>query len=76
MEILEDILTKEHGLVKFFAGRQTDISDECNSELRPIPSLWGHFTMFAIFEEDKKAIDDLLKELLAVPVEAPSLALR
>jgi homoserine O-acetyltransferase len=39
-----------------------------NSEFRPIPSLWGHFTMFGIFEEDKKAIDDVLKELLAVPV--------
>ncbi len=38
-----------------------------NSEFRPIPSLWGHFAMFGIFEEDKKAIDDVLKELLAVP---------
>jgi homoserine O-acetyltransferase len=41
-----------------------------NSEFRIVSSLWAHFTMFAIFEEDKKAIDDLLKELLAVPVEA------
>lgn len=39
-----------------------------NSEFRPIPSLWGHFTMFGFFEEDKKAIDDVIKELLAVPV--------
>ena len=40
-----------------------------NSEFRPIPSPWGHFAMFGIFEEDKKAIDDRLKELLAVPVD-------
>ncbi|GAC1566275.1 MAG: hypothetical protein NVS2B2_39030 [Ktedonobacteraceae bacterium] len=39
------------------------------SEFRPIPSLWGHFTMFGILEEDKKAIDAILKELLAVPVD-------
>lgn len=39
-----------------------------NSELRVVPSLWGHFAMFAIFEEDKRAIDALLKELLAAPV--------
>ncbi|GAC1378326.1 MAG: alpha/beta fold hydrolase [Ktedonobacteraceae bacterium] len=41
-----------------------------NSEFKPIPSLWGHFTMFGVFEEDKKAIDDTLKELLATPVAA------
>jgi homoserine O-acetyltransferase len=47
------------------AAEQAMIPD---SELRVIPSLWGHFAMFAIFEEDKKAIDDTLKELLATPV--------
>lgn len=40
------------------------------------PSLWDHFTMFGFFEEDKKAIDDVLKELLAVPVEAATAARR
>jgi homoserine O-acetyltransferase len=39
-----------------------------DSELRPIPSLWGHFTMFGIFEEDKQAIDDNIRELLETPV--------
>jgi hypothetical protein len=34
-----------------------------------VSSLWTHFAMFAIFEEDKKAIDAVLRELLAVPVE-------
>ena len=41
-----------------------------NSEFRMVSSLWAHFAMFAIFEEDKKAIDAVLRELLAVPVEA------
>jgi homoserine O-acetyltransferase len=40
-----------------------------NSEFRMVSSLWAHFAMFAIFEEDKKAIDAVLRELLAVPVE-------
>lgn len=39
-----------------------------DSELRPIPSLWGHFAMFGIFEEDKQAIDDNIQELLDTPV--------
>jgi len=39
-----------------------------DSELRPIPSLWGHFTMFGVFEEDKQAIDDHIGELLNTPV--------
>jgi len=39
-----------------------------DSELRPIPSLWGHFAMFGIFEEDKQAIDDNIRELLETPV--------
>jgi homoserine O-acetyltransferase len=39
-----------------------------DSELRPIPSLWGHFTMFGVFEEDKQAIDDHIRELLETPV--------
>jgi homoserine O-acetyltransferase len=39
-----------------------------DSELRPIPSLWGHFAMFGIFEEDKQAIEDNVRELLETPV--------
>jgi homoserine O-acetyltransferase len=39
-----------------------------DSELRPIPSLWGHFTMFGVFDEDKQAIDDAIRELLETPV--------
>lgn len=37
------------------------------SELKVIPSLWGHFSMVGILPEDKKAIDDCLKGLLAKP---------
>jgi len=44
---------------------QTLIPD---SELRPVPSLWGHFTMLGVFEEDMEFIDGTLKELLAEPV--------
>ena len=47
--------------------------DECgkehaqtpDSELRPIPSLWGHFAFFGVFPEDKAFIDNTLKELLS-----------
>ena len=35
------------------------------SELKVIPSLWGHFSMLGILPEDKKQIDDTVKELLA-----------
>lgn len=47
--------------------------DECerehlltpHSELRPIPSLWGHFAFFGVFPQDKDFIDTTLKELLS-----------
>lgn len=39
-----------------------------NSELRPIPSLWGHFAMFGLFDEDLQAIDGHLCELLDAQV--------
>ena len=39
-----------------------------NSELRVIPSLWGHFTMLSMDQTDHKKIDDALKELLAIDV--------
>lgn len=39
------------------------------SQLKVIPSLWGHFSMVGIFPEDKKAIDNTLKELLATSVK-------
>lgn len=35
-----------------------------NSELRPIPTPWGHFGALQVFPEDKKIIDNILKELL------------
>ena len=38
------------------------------SELRPIPSLWGHFAMFGLFAEDFTFIDNTLRELLDTPV--------
>ncbi|MES9850328.1 MAG: alpha/beta fold hydrolase [Candidatus Thiodiazotropha sp. L084R] len=49
--------------------------DECkveheltpNSELRPIPTLWGHFGMLGVAPEDKTFIDNTLKELLSQP---------
>ncbi|MES9859700.1 MAG: alpha/beta fold hydrolase [Candidatus Thiodiazotropha sp. LLP2] len=49
--------------------------DECkveheltpNSELRPIPTLWGHFGMLGVASEDKTFIDNTLKELLSQP---------
>src|SRR5258707_8136183 len=58
----------------FFPVRDCEAEQKMipNSELRPIPSLWGHFAMFGIFPEEKKAIEDLLKELLAVPVGVPT----
>jgi homoserine O-acetyltransferase/O-succinyltransferase len=57
----------------FFPVRDCEAEQKMipNSELKPIPSLWGHFTMFGIFPEDKKAIDDLLKSLLATPAQVP-----
>jgi homoserine O-acetyltransferase len=39
-----------------------------DSELRPVPSLWGHFTMFGVFDEDKQAIDEHIAELLDADV--------
>lgn len=36
-----------------------------NAELRPIPSIWGHFAGGGINPVDTKFIDDSLKELLA-----------
>ena len=38
------------------------------SELRPIPTSWGHFGMFGIAPEDKAAVDASIRELLAVRV--------
>lgn len=35
------------------------------SELKVIPSLWGHFSLLGIVPEEKKRIDDTLKALLA-----------
>ena len=35
------------------------------SELKVIPSLWGHFAMLGIVPEEKKQIDDTLRKLLA-----------
>ena len=39
-----------------------------NCEHKPIPSTWGHFTMFGIFPQDFAFIDNQLKELLAQAV--------
>lgn len=39
-----------------------------NSELRVIESLWGHFAMFCMTEEDRRGVDDNLRDLLATPV--------
>lgn len=39
-----------------------------NSELRAIPSLWGHFAMLGVFEEDKQAVNDHIAELLTTTV--------
>ena len=38
-----------------------------DSELRPIPTLWGHFGFFGVFPEDKTFIDKTLQELLSSP---------
>ena len=38
-----------------------------NSELRVIESLWGHFTMFCMTDDDRQAIDNNLRDLLARP---------
>ncbi len=37
-----------------------------NSEYRLIDSLWAHFAMFCMNERDKQAIDDNLRDLLAI----------
>lgn len=39
-----------------------------NSELKVIPSLWGHFAMLSMDPADTTAIDNCLKELLATKV--------
>jgi homoserine O-acetyltransferase len=39
-----------------------------DSELRVIETLWGHFGMFCETEEDRQAIDNNLRDLLATPV--------
>ena len=36
-----------------------------NSEFRLIDSLWAHFAMFCMTDDDKQAIDDNLRDLLA-----------
>lgn len=54
----------------FFPVRDCKAEQELipNSELRVIPSLWGHFAMMGLFEEERDYIDAQLKELLATPV--------
>lgn len=54
----------------FFPVRDCAYEEELisDSELRPIPSLWGHFAMFGVFEEDKEAIDQHIQDLLASEV--------
>jgi homoserine O-acetyltransferase len=39
------------------------------SELRVIDTLWGHFGMFCMTDEDRQVMDDNLRDLLAAPVE-------
>jgi homoserine O-acetyltransferase len=53
------------------AAEQELIAD---SELRVIESPWGHFTMFCMTEQDRQAIDDNLRDLLAVRVGEPTAA--
>ena len=36
-----------------------------NSELRVIESLWGHWVMFCLTEEDKQAVDKAIADILA-----------
>jgi homoserine O-acetyltransferase len=45
-----------------------------NSELRVIDSPWGHFAMFIDSAEDRRAIDNVLAELLATSVKLPATA--
>lgn len=47
--------------VRDCAYEEAMISD---SELRSIPSLWGHFTMFGVFDEDLETIDNHISDLL------------
>jgi len=39
-----------------------------NCQHSPIPSPWGHFSMFGVFQEDFVFIDKQIRELLQVPV--------
>ena len=39
-----------------------------NSELRVVESLWAHFAMFCLSDEDRQEIDDNLQELLDTSV--------
>ena len=36
-----------------------------NAEYRLIDSLWAHFAMFCMNDQDKQAIDDVYRDLLA-----------
>ncbi len=38
-----------------------------NAEFRVINSLWAHFAMFCMTEEDKQSINNNLRDLLAIP---------
>ncbi len=42
-----------------------EVSRMPNAELRPIPSIWGHFAGSGRNPEDVRFIDDALRELLA-----------
>jgi homoserine O-acetyltransferase len=45
-----------------------------DSELRVVFSPWGHFTMFVDRDEDRRAIDNVIGEILATSVNVPAAA--
>lgn len=42
------------------------MSEEEQHDFRLITSLWAHFAMFCVTEEDKQSIDNNLRDLLAI----------
>ena len=54
----------------FFPVKDTEVEQSMipGSEMRVIPTLWGHFAMLSMDPADHKKIDDIIRELLAIKV--------
>ncbi|NOQ76519.1 MAG: alpha/beta fold hydrolase [Methylococcaceae bacterium] len=54
-----------------FADKECKFDSELipNCQHKPIPSLWGHFAMFGVFQEDFMFIDRQIRDLLEIEVD-------